>query len=47
MGTSAKGDRQVLRELGLQVAVIAALDQQQTTKRLWTVLNGSVANGLW
>lgn len=40
MGTSAKGDRQVLRELGLQVAEIAALDQQQTTKGLWTVLNG-------
>ena len=40
MRTSAKGDRQVLRELGLQVAEIAALDQQQTTKRLWMVLNG-------
>ena len=40
MRTSAKGDRQVLRELGLQVAEIAALDQQQTTKGLWTVLNG-------
>lgn len=46
MGTSAKGDRQILRDLGLQVAEIAALDQLQTTKGLWTVLNGLGREGL-
>ena len=34
------GDRQILRELGLQVGEIAALPQQETTRQHWVALNG-------
>lgn len=37
---NAGRDKQVLRELGRQVAEIAALDEQETTIKLWKRLNG-------
>ena len=38
--SSIKGDATVLRELGKQVAEIAALPVQQETIGLWKALNG-------